>query len=364
MLSLFDFFSGCGGTSTGFTQAGIHVLGGLDNDPDAATTYQYNFPDAAFEHRDIRELENDSLDPILGHVNSEDLIFSACAPCQPFSKQSFIRKADDSRVELIWEVVRFIDRYLPNYLFFENVPGIQKLRSNSGTFKQLVGTLEELGYNIKFAKIESRRFGVPQRRSRLVLVGSRQGTIDIPAPTHGPDTEHPEYSNIWDWIGRLPKLEAGQSDSQDPMHRAANLSPLNMERIKATPEGGDRRDWPPELLAECHRNGYSGHTDVYGRMHKDRPVSGLTTRCISYSNGRFGHPTQDRAISVREAACIQTFPPAYRFFGNLNSMARQVGNAVPVLMAERFGLNFAEHHRLRMTQVPHQELNGIEYGSV
>ena len=133
---------------------------------------------------------------------------------------------------------------------------------------------------------------------------------------------------------------AGQEDPNVYNHRAASLSPLNLSRLRSTPEGGGWRDWPEELRPACHRNGFSGYTDVYGRMRWDAPASGLTTRCISYSNGRFGHPSQDRAISVREAASLQTFPLNFIFTGSLNSMAKQVGNAVPVLLARRFGENF------------------------
>ena len=137
-------------------------------------------------------------------------------------------------------------------------------------------------------------------------------------------------------IGHLPKLAAGEVDRADPDHAAMRLSPVNLERIRATPEGGGRNDWPPRLRLECHE-GHSGHSDVYGRMRWDRPASGLTTRCLSYSNGRFGHPEQDRAISAREAACLQTFPESFRFMGPLTEKGRQIGNAVPPALARRIG---------------------------
>jgi DNA (cytosine-5)-methyltransferase 1 len=148
---------------------------------------------------------------------------------------------------------------------------------------------------------------------------------------------------VREWISGFPPIAAGETYAEIPNHRAARLSELNLERIRATPPGGGRFDWPEELMLTCHLGEYNGHTDVYGRMHWDRPASGLTTRCISLSNGRFGHPEQDRAISVREAASIQTFADDFVFFGSLNSMARQVGNAVPVLVAEVFGRYFLTH---------------------
>ena len=145
-----------------------------------------------------------------------------------------------------------------------------------------------------------------------------------------------------DWIGDLPKIAAGDTHPTIPDHRAAGLSALNLKRIRATPEGGGNRDWSDELRLKCHEDA-TGYSDVYGRMSWDRPASGLTTRCISYSNGRFGHPEQDRAISVREAACLQTFPMDFQFAGSLSSMARQIGNAVPVRLAEAVGRHVAKH---------------------
>jgi DNA (cytosine-5)-methyltransferase 1 len=183
--------------------------------------------------------------------------------------------------------------------------------------------------------VESQAYGIPQRRRRLVLLASRQGTLVFPVPTHGPGRG--SYRTVRDAIGTLPKLGAGQTDASIANHRASKLSALNLQRIKATSEGGAREDWPYDLYPKCHRGGYDGHTDVYGRLRWDAPASGLTTRCISYSNGRFGHPDQDRALSVREAARLQTFPDSFVFVGSLNSMARQVGNAVPVQLAGTFG---------------------------
>ena len=145
-----------------------------------------------------------------------------------------------------------------------------------------------------------------------------------------------------DWIGDLPKIAAGETHPTIPDHRAAGLSAQNLKRIRATREGGGNRDWPDELRLKCHEDA-TGYSDVYGRMSWDRPASGLTTRCISYSNGRFGHPEQDRAISVREAACLQTFPMDFQFAGSLSSMARQIGNAVPVRLAKAVGRHVAKH---------------------
>lgn len=149
-------------------------------------------------------------------------------------------------------------------------------------------------------------------------------------------------ATVRDWIGGLPTIAAGCTDPGDPDDRSAALSTMNLRRIAWTREGGGREAWPKSLLLDCHK-GFDGHSDVYGRLAWDRPAAGLTTRCISYSNGRFGHPDQNRALSVREAACLQTFPRRYRFVGSLESKARQVGNAVPPLTAKAMGRAFLKH---------------------
>jgi DNA (cytosine-5)-methyltransferase 1 len=156
----------------------------------------------------------------------------------------------------------------------------------------------------------------------------------MPQATHGNGRR--KVSTVQQWIRRLPTLEAGQIHPKDPDHAAMALSPLNLKRIASTPEGKGRESWPADLLLDCHE-GHSGHSDVYGRLAWDRPASAMTTRCLSYSNGRYGHPDQNRAISLREAACLQTFPKTFRFSGTLTSRGRQVGNAVPPLLARRIG---------------------------
>jgi DNA (cytosine-5)-methyltransferase 1 len=344
-IQVVDFFSGCGGTSAGLRQAGCDIVAGIDSDPEAAATFRKNFPQATHFCNDIGDVKTAALEPLLRPRETHLLLFSACAPCQPFSKQRRgRRKRDDDRVPLLLRLRRFIRFYNPELLFVENVPGLQSLSDDFGPFTAFVAFLKREGYSIDTKVIESSSYGVPQRRRRLVLLASRLGPIAVPKPTHGPGTGRP-YSTVWDWIGHLPPIAAGEEHPKIPNHRASGLSPLNLERIQATPEGGGREHWPSHLLAECHRDGYDGHTDVYGRMRRDALSTGLTTRCISFSNGRFGHPTQDRAISVREAAALQTFPRRFVFTGSLNSMARQVGNAVPVLLARKIGVHLRSHAR-------------------
>lgn len=279
------------------------------------------------------------LAPLMTDRNAP-VLFCGCAPCQPFSKQNRQRSTTDPRKSLLSEFGRFVEHWLPDYVFIENVPGMQRLKGDKGPLAGFKSLLKKLGYEFDVKVFPALWFGVPQTRERLVLLASRHSSISLPEATHGPGKS--PFATVKDWIGELSPLSAGQSDANDPSHRAAVLSKLNLARIAATPEGGGRDSWPQELILECHKD-HKGHTDVYGRLAWDRPAAGLTTRCISYSNGRFGHPDQDRAISVREAACLQTFPNDFVFLGSLNSKAKQVGNAVPPLMARSVGHTLRKH---------------------
>jgi len=334
-IRVFDFFSGCGGTSCGLEAAGFDVVFGLDIDADASATFQQNFPAAKVIQKDIRKIQPDILSKLI-KKRRKPLLFCGCAPCQPFSKQNRQQKKIDPRKNLLLEFSRFIIYWKPEYILVENVPGIQKI-NKSTIFSKFLKMLETEGYQWTIDILPAKSYGVPQSRKRLVLLASIDTLPGLPEATHGPTAGIP-YSTVDDWIRDLPAIRAGQQDKYDPDHRAACLSELNIRRIVATPEGGGRNDWPARLQLNCHKK-HKGHTDVYGRLSWNKLASALTTRCISYSNGRFGHPEQNRAISLREAACLQTFPRDYKFVGSLNSKARQVGNAVPPLMAQKI----AEH---------------------
>ncbi|NIL74881.1 DNA cytosine methyltransferase [Rhodococcus sp. B10] len=327
-VGVVDFFSGCGGTSLGFLNAGMKIRGGIDFDADSAGTFRRNFPNSEFIEDDIRSV---SLDRIRELMPDGPTLFAGCAPCQPFSRQNKNQSKRDPRRSLLAEFGRIATSLRPELVVVENVPGLQKpLRG--GPFDEFISNLHKAGYDTNVAILRALEFGVPQERKRLVVVASRIGPASLPAATHV--LTRKRAKTVRQAIGKLPALKAGEVDAKDPDHAAMKLADINLARIRATPEGGDRRDWDSDLVAECHRE-HSGHTDAYGRMWWDRPASGLTTRCISYSNGRFGHPEQDRAISLREAACLQTFPRSFKFTGTLTSRAKQVGNAVPPLMAQR-----------------------------
>ncbi len=354
VIRVYDFFSGCGGTSLGFCQAGIKHSLAIDSCPDAISTFQRNFPNASIINEPI---ENINIRRIEGYYEkkSEVRLFCGCAPCQPFTKQKTNTKkkaSEDDRRGLLAYFSATVHNCLPELVFAENVPGLQKVSlKNGGPFSLFVEQLKRDGYFIDYGIISAQDYGVPQVRRRLVLIASRMGRISLPSPTHGPNRDK-AYVTVRDAIANIPPVKHGTEhlDRQKyPNHRAARLSDLNLERIRHTGTNG-RRDWPESLLPKCYAkktNGkrYNGHSDCYTRLAWDEPAPGLTTRCISYSNGRFGHPDQDRAITVREAARLQGFPDSFVFTGSLNAMARQIGNAVPVPIGKVFGQHFIEHVR-------------------
>ena len=349
-VKVFDFFCGSGGTSSGLKKSGMEIAFGLDSDPDCASTFLANFPEARFALTDIQAYPTDLLESLVHRWSDHPLLFSACAPCQLFSQQ---RRGDfsdeDTRLDIVLHVLRFVERYRPEFVFVENVPGLKKRSVSRNVFELLRSVLNQLGYSIDCEIVSSQDYGIPQRRTRFVLLASRIFLSSIPHKTHGPGTRHPAFATVKDWIWAFPPIAAGESHPSVKNHRAARLSALNLKRIRATPAGGSWQDWPMELVPDCHKTDFTGYTDVYGRLRWDAPAPAMTTRCISYSNGRFGHPEQDRAISVREAASLQTFPLDFVFAGNLNSQARQVGNAVPTMLAQTFGADVLR--RLRQTVV-------------
>jgi DNA (cytosine-5)-methyltransferase 1 len=351
-IAAYDFFCGCGGTSRGFQNAGIDVAFALDIDPDVKNTFTLNFPDTIFCHKSIKDLTTFDMQPALEKYKDSYKLFCGCAPCQPFTKQNTESPKRDTRKNLLSRFGRVIEEFKPDFVFVENVPGLQKVPKNKkGPFPAFKKLLKGLGYQLTYGVVAAQDYGSPQLRRRFILLGSIHGEINIPDPTHGKDRENP-YKTVRDAIADLPAIAAGESYNNPGVtnHRAAELSEMNMRRIKASDHnGGGRSNWPKSLWPECYTkvdkygNSHSGHTDCYGRLWWDRPATGLTTRCISYSNGRFGHPEQDRAISIREAARLQGFDDNFEFTGNLNSMAKQIGNAVPVDLAFTMGKHFIKH---------------------
>ena len=330
----YDFFCGAGGLTRGLLDAGIQVVAGFDCDKGCRATYEHNNRGVRFVLADLKETDLVTLPVPLDSGQNEEVIFAACAPCQPFSPQHR-GGADRSRATLLGAFGRLVGRFQPSYVLVENVPGIVRVPGFS-TFRRFCRTLDDNDYTHVLDVLDAKQFGVAQNRRRLVLIASKHGRPSLPRPTHGTDL-HP-FKTVRQSISRFPAIVAGERDSDIPNHEAASISPLNLERLRHTPsDGGGRRAWPMRLRLQCHQGRHKGHTDVYGRMCWDSPAPALTSRCNSISNGRYGHPDQDRAISLREAAAIQSFPDGYEFFGGSTDIAKQIGNAVPVRLAKQLG---------------------------
>jgi DNA (cytosine-5)-methyltransferase 1 len=339
-ITAIDFFCGAGGLTYGLRKAGINVIKGIDIDESAKDTYEKNNPGSKFISKDVRKLDTQTL---LENVDRSKslLLFAACAPCQPFSTQNKKRKeGNDPRRSLIEHFAELVDKILPDYIIVENVRGFGK---NSNIHRnKLISVLNKNGYKYSEDVIRSEDYGVPQTRHRYVIVASIKGKISLPKPVYGPERRLP-YKTVRDTISKYPQIEAGTGINLIPNHKSRRLLDVNLKRIRLVPKnGGSRNSLPARLQLKCHKE-YKGHSDVYGRMRWDRPSPTLTCKCNSISNGRFGHPEQDRAISLREAAALQTFPDHYVFVGNDTDIARHIGNAVPVLLSTKLGKIFVRN---------------------
>lgn len=327
-----DFFCGAGGATRGFRQAGIEVIKGIDIDATAKDTYEKNNPGSVFLEANVAKI---SVKKIMDDIDRKDkrLIFIGCAPCQPFSGLGRDKKRD-LRKPLIVYFGDLITQALPEYVFVENVPGFAK--SGNRYFKKFLRMLTRAGYFYEWRILNAKDYGIPQNRKRFVLIGSRFASPNgkfIREPGYGPGKK--QYKTVRDAIARYPPIKAGQRHKEISNHVAKMLSDTNLMRMKNIPHnGGSRKQLPQHLVLECHKK-HRGHSDVYGRMKWNTPSPTLTCRCTSITNGRFGHPTQNRGISAREAAALQTFPDNYTFYGNLAGIAKHIGNAVPVLFARR-----------------------------
>ena len=341
-ISVIDLFCGVGGLSYGLKQEGLNVIAGFDIDKTCRFAYEYN-NEAEFFDTDIRYVTGENIRTLFG--DSKIKILAGCAPCQPFSSYAFSNKdKDPNKYDLLYQFGRLIDEVRPDIVTMENVTQITqfKLKPVLDDFVQL---LNKLGYYVSVNKVYCPDYGIPQTRKRLVLIASRLGKIMLIPPTHSSDN----YVTVQDAIGNLPELRAGEQCVSDPLHKAKSLSELNLCRIRNTPYGGSWKDWPEELKLRCHKSDTGkSFGSVYGRMVWERPAPTMTTQCTGLGNGRFGHPTQDRAITVREAALLQTFPKTYKFFANEQAVAitkasRYIGNAVPPVLGAVIGKSIIEH---------------------
>ncbi len=345
-IEVVDLFCGIGGLSYGMKSHGLHVIEGFDLDWTCQYAYETN-TGATFIYKDIRKVTGKEIRS--KYKKGAIKVLAGCAPCQPFSSYAFKNKhKDPNKYDLLYEFGRLVKEVQPDVVTMENVPSIASfgLKDVLGDF---VRTLKSEGFSVKYQVVFCPDYGVPQTRKRLVLLASRLGDIELTKPTH----KKGEYETVRKTIGDLPELRAGEANETDALHRCAALGELNMRRMLATPYGGGWKDWPEELLLDCHKKeAGKSFGGVYGRMVWDEPSPTITTQCTGIGNGRFGHPEQNRAISIREAALLQTFPMDYKFFPNeeevsITKASRYIGNAVPprlgAVIAESIKLHVRNH---------------------
>lgn len=332
-----DLFCGVGGLTRGLEDAGIRVRAGFDIDP--CCEYPYNTNNAAtFIHKSVADLSADDINAWFspGAIR----LLAGCAPCQPFSTMAnSLATRDEKKWGLLGEFARLIREVRPELVTMENVPRV----TNHAPYQGFIETLEELGYKVDARRLRCADLGIPQERRRFVLVASRLGgDIHLKRPSE-------DLQTVRDAIGNLPSLSAGEVDPDDSMHKARALTPLNLERMRASSPGGTWHDWPEALRSPCHQSASgASYKSVYARMVWDKPAPTITTQCYNFGTGRFGHPEQDRAITLREAAILQSFPVSYEFVPKdapvpFSSVGRMIGNAVPPRLGLFVGKTLLEH---------------------
>jgi DNA (cytosine-5)-methyltransferase 1 len=345
-IACVDLFCGAGGLTHGLQRAGVPVVAGVDLDETCKHPFEAN-NQARFYARDVASLTSEDLKEWWG--DAEVRVLAGCAPCQPFSSYSqryTSKKEDDQRYVrkdgqwgLLRHFARLVEETEPDVVTMENVPTVLKHE----VFADFVSALERRGYRVWYDVVDSSAYGLPQRRRRTVLIASKLGEVRLRRATDAaPKT-------VKDALDGLPPLSQGEADVRDPLHAASRLSELNLQRVRASRPGGTWRDWPEQLVAHCHRK-QSGRTypGVYGRMSWSEPAPTLTTQFFGFGNGRFGHPEQDRALSLREGAILQGFPRNYSFIPpngevHFKALGRLIGNAVPVDLGRAIGESILDH---------------------
>lgn len=340
--SAIDLFCGIGGLSYGLQKAGISVVAGVDLDESTRYAYEENTK-ADFILKDISEIRGYEIKKKYWRDGSQVKILAGCAPCQPFSTHSnkVKHKGQTKRWRLISEFKRLVQESKPDIVTMENVPNL----ANQKIFKAFVTFLEQKGYFVSYSNVYCPDYGIPQKRRRLVLLASKYGKISLIPRTHSKEN----YVTLREAIKHLPAVKAGEICKTDPLHKTTKLSDINLKRMKASKPNGTWLDWSDELKLACHVKA-TGNTykSVYGRMAWDEPSSTITTQFYNFGTGRFGHPKQNRALTIREAAILQTFPKSYKFYKNkkevyIKQLGVHIGNAVPVELGVVIGKSIKLH---------------------
>lgn len=336
--SCVDLFCGIGGLTHGLIKAGIEVHAGFDFDASCKYAYETN-NNAEFVYADLRCVDSASISTFLNPDSVNVLV--GCAPCQPFSNYANSSKTRfrDDKWSLLQHFARYIKDLRPEIVSMENVPQL----INHPVFKEFIGVLDELKYHYKAKVVNSLDYGIPQSRKRLVLLASKFGPIEL---IEGKATER---FSLRDVISGLREIRAGEVDPEDPLHRSPALSELSLRRVQSSKPGGTWKDWDEALQLECHKKeSGASYKSVYGRLNPDQPAVTMTTQFYNIGSGRFIHPWQDRALSLREASLIQTFPKDYQIINpeipfSFRKYGTHIGNAVPVKLGEVIGNSIQRH---------------------
>jgi len=345
-FAVVDLFCGIGGLTHGFIMECFTVSAGVDFDNTCGYAYRKN-NNTKFFYKDITKLTAEELDGLFPENRRKILV--GCAPCQPFSifnhknNNNAEKQAEDTKWKLLYSFSDLIEAIQPEIVSMENVPQLRTFNGGK-VFDDFVNRLKMNNYKVSFDIYNAQDYGVPQRRKRLILLASKHSKFELIPPTHKDNNVTVRQS-----IGHLPKIEDGEHCGNDYLHFARKFEDLSKKRIKATPEGGGWQDWDKSLLLKCHKKkGGQMYKSVYGRMSWNDVAPTITTYCIGLNNGRFGHPEQDRAISLREAAILQSFPEDYDFIDpettfNMQNLARHIGNAVPVGLGQAIAKSVKNH---------------------
>ncbi|ANO48460.1 DNA-cytosine methyltransferase [Flavobacterium columnare] len=345
-LKAVDFFCSGGGMSSGMANAGIKILAGIDYDISCKETYEANIKGAEFIHANVFHYQVEELENKLNlQKNDDDLILIGCSPCQYWSIINTDKKKSAETKSLLIEFRRFVEYFNPGYVVVENVPGVIRKKEESG-LEDFILWLESNGYKVHQGVHNVMEYGVPQSRRRLTLIANRvNNNVLEPIKYTG------KIKTVFDTIGEhngFPKVEAGHKDETDFMHTVAGLKQINIDRLNLTEkDGGSRMSYAHDenLAPDCHKNDTNNFKDTYGRMWWHRPSPTITTKFFSISNGRFAHPEENRAISIREGAVLQSFPKNYKFKAtSIANAARMIGNAVPPKYAASIAKAIIQNH--------------------
>lgn len=346
-LKAVDFFCSGGGMSYGMQDAGIQILAGVDFDENCRATYEANINGAEFIHADVFNLDEKELEEKLSlNRNDNELILIGCSPCQFWSIINTDKTKSVKSKNLLVEFSRFVKYFRPGYVVVENVPGVLRRKEESG-LNEFIEWLKNNGYEKPHFKVHNvNDFGVPQSRKRFTLIATRISQEEIkPIESEG---KRIVVSDVLGVEKGFAKIEPGHKDKSEFLHTVPNISDINKKRLKKVEKnGGNRLGFAndPDLQLKCFKGKDDSFKDTFGRLWWDRPAPTITTKFFSISNGRFVHPEEDRALSIREGATLQSFPLTYKFRGtSVANIARMIGNAVPPKYATALGKAIIQNH--------------------